>query len=101
MSTTSDKLSELFSRIPRRHTAENVKEFNAILAEYEDILISIEAEPEYEQAVAVFFADLDPIRETIKNSSLNKHSKQAKDKLFDEGSGDLKISMEALMKLYS
>ncbi|RYD73945.1 MAG: hypothetical protein EOP53_19205 [Sphingobacteriales bacterium] len=101
MSTTAEQLISLFGRIPRRHTAENVKELNTILNEYEDILISIEAEPAYEKAVAVFFDDLGPIRETIKSSSLNKYSKQAKDKLFDEGSGALKTSMEALMQLLS
>ncbi len=101
MNATSQTLSSLFSRIPRRHTPENVKEFYAILDEYEDVLRSIEAEPKYEKEVAVFFDDLDPIRDAIKNSSLNKHSKQAKDKLFDEGSGMLKDSMESLMKVYS
>jgi hypothetical protein len=100
MSINSDKLSTLFSRIPRRHTPENVKEMNGILDEYEAILLDIEAEPVYEKGVAVFFDDLESVRETIKNSSLNKHSKQAKDKLFDEGSGVLKNSIEELMKVY-
>lgn len=100
MSMNSDNLSSLFSRIPRRHSPENTKEMNAILDEYEAILLSIEAEPVYEQEVAAFFDDLDNVRETIKSSSLNKHSKHTKDKLFDEGSGALKNSMEELMKVY-
>jgi hypothetical protein len=98
--TISQQLSSLFSRIPRRHTPENVKEIYAILDEYEELLRNIEAEPEHEKEVAVFFDDLDTVRETIKNSSLNKYSKQAKDKLFDEGSGILKDNMEGLMKMY-
>ncbi|MBC7936612.1 MAG: hypothetical protein H7Y86_14775 [Rhizobacter sp.] len=100
MSTNSDELSSLFARIPRRHTVENVKELNEILDAYENILLGIEAEPAYEKAVAVFFDDLETVRATIKNSSHSKHSKPAKDKLFDEGSGVLKNSMEELMKTY-
>jgi hypothetical protein len=100
MSANSAKLSTLFDRIPRRHTPDNVKEMYSILDEYEDVLREIEAEPAYEKEVAVFFDELDPIRESVKNSSLNKHSKQAKDKLFDEASGALKDTMEALMQVY-
>ena len=101
MSTNTEELSSLFSRIPRRHTVENVKELNEILDAYENILLSIEAEPAYEKLVAVFFDDLETVRDTIKSSSHSKHSKQAKDKLFDEGSGVLKNSMEELMKVYN
>jgi len=100
MSVNLNKLSILFDRIPRRHTPDNVKEMYGILDEYEDLLRDIEAEPAYEKEVAVFFDELDPVREMVKSSSLNKHSKQAKDKLFDEASGALKDTMEALMKVY-
>jgi hypothetical protein len=96
----SQSLASLFGRIPRRYTPENVKEIYAILDEYDNLLRSLEANPEYEKEVAVFFDDMDTVRETIKNSSLNKHSKQVKDKLFDEGSGVLKDSMENLEKMY-
>ncbi|RYY70895.1 MAG: hypothetical protein EOO13_05045 [Chitinophagaceae bacterium] len=97
--STSEILTALFSRIPRRHTTDNVKELYAILDEYEDVLREVEADPVFEKEVAIYFDDLDSVRDTIKNSSLNKHSKQTKDKLFDEGSGMLKDSMESLMKL--
>ena len=100
MSNNAAILSSLFSRIPRRHSPENIKELNDILNAYEGVLISIESEPAFEKAVAVFFDDLEPIRTAIKNSSMNKYSKQAKDKFFDEGSGALKTSMETLMELY-
>ena len=92
-------LTALYTRIPRRHTADNVKELFAILDEYEDILREIESTTEYEKAVAIYFDDLETVRETIKNSSANKHSKPAKDKLFDEGSGMLKDSMDNLLQL--
>lgn len=98
--SNSQLLSSLFARIPRRYTPENAKEIYAVLDEYEALLRNIEAEPEYEKEVAVFFDDMDTVREMIKNASLNKHSKQVKDKLFDEGSGVLKDSMEQLAKIY-
>jgi hypothetical protein len=37
MNEINEKLKELFDRIPRRHTAENVKEIYGILDEYEDL----------------------------------------------------------------
>ncbi|RYY47074.1 MAG: hypothetical protein EOO06_13150 [Chitinophagaceae bacterium] len=95
----SQELAALFSRIPRRHTADNVKEMQSILDEYEEVLRELESDPAYEAGVAPFFDELESTRETIKNASLNKHSKPTKDKLFDEGSGALKETMEALMKM--
>lgn len=99
MNETRKKLTELFDRIPRRHTADNVKEIYSILDEYEDLLKSMEADSRYEAQIAVFFDALDPIRATIKKSNDNKASKKNKDVLFDEASGALKDTMEALMQL--
>lgn len=101
MNQTATTLQALFNRIPRRHSLENVKDINSILAEYEDILISIEAmNPFYEKNIPVFFDDLEAVRITIKRSTDNKASKKTKDNLFDEGSGNLKDSMQALMDVY-
>ena len=96
---TGKKLKELFDRIPRRHSADNVKDIYAILDEYENVLQDIEREKKYEQQVAPFFDILDPIRATIKKSSDNKASKKMKDTLFDEASGALKDTMEELMEM--
>ncbi len=101
MNTTSQKLSNIFDRIPRRHTTDNVKEIYAILDEYEDILRQIETDPDYEQQVAIFFEELDPIRSVVKKSNDNKASKKQKDSYFDEASVALKDTMEALMEVYS
>ena len=100
MNPTSQKLTDLFNRIPRRHTTDNVKDIYAILDEYEDVLREIEAEAKYEQVVAAYFEELDPIRATVKKSTDNKASKKQKDNYFDEASGALKDSMELLMDLY-
>jgi hypothetical protein len=99
MSITGKKLKELFNRIPRRHSVDNVKDIYAILNEYENVLQDIEREKTYEQQVAPFFDALDPIRATIKKSSDNKASKKMKDTLFDEASGALKDTMEELMEM--
>ena len=81
---------------------ENVKEINDILAEYEDLLISIEAVNSfYEKNIPAFFDELEAVRVTIKKSTDNKASKKNKDSLFDEGSGNLKESMQELMELYA
>jgi hypothetical protein len=102
MNTTTTRLRELFARIPRRHSPDNVKEIYNILDEYEDLLRSIEAESDhYEKNVPPFFDALDPIRATVKRSSDNKASKKNKDTLFDEASGALKDTMEALIKMYA
>jgi hypothetical protein len=99
MNEVKEKLKELFDRIPRRHTADNVKEAYNILDEYEDLLKTMEADDRYEKQIARFFEVLDPIRATIKKSNDNKASKKAKDVLFDEASGALKDTMEELMQL--
>ena len=99
MNDNKEKMKELFDRIPRRHSADNVKEMYSILDTYEDLLKSMEADDGYEKQVAHFFEALDPIRATIKKSNDNKASKKTKDVLFDEASGALKDTMEALMQL--
>jgi hypothetical protein len=99
MDEIKEKIKELFDRIPRRHTSDNVKEMYSILDAYEDVLISMEANEQYEKQVARFFEALDPIRATIKKSNDNKAAKRTKDLLFDEASGALKDSIEELMQL--
>ena len=102
MNNTSQDLKALFDRIPRRHSPENVKEFYAILDEYETLLQQIEAENTfYEQNVPEFFEAIDPVRVLVKKSSDNKASKKMKDTYFDEASGNLKDSIEALTVFYA
>ena len=94
-------LTALFNRIPRRHSIENVKDIYGIVNEYETILINIEAvNAFYEKNIPAFFDGLDTIRTTIKKSADNKASKKNKDIFFDEASGLLKDSMQAMMTLY-
>jgi ElaB/YqjD/DUF883 family membrane-anchored ribosome-binding protein len=99
MNEINEKLRELFDRIPRRHTADNVKEMYSILDDYEELLKTMEADDRYEKQIARFFEALDPIRTTIKKSNDSKASKKGKDVLFDEASGALKDTMEELMQL--
>ncbi len=99
MTTTHEQLRELFSRIPRRHTADNVKEIYSILDGYEDVLKTMETDSRYENSVAGLFEALDPIRATVKKSNDGKASKKTKDILFDEASGSLKDAIEAAMQL--
>ncbi|RYY16753.1 MAG: hypothetical protein EOO04_26445 [Chitinophagaceae bacterium] len=101
MNTTIIALNELFERIPRRHSADNVKEFYNILDEYETLLQNIEGEsPELEKKVAPFFDTLEPVRGLIKKSSDNKASKKMKDNFFDEASGSLKDSVQSVIDFY-
>ncbi len=95
----NDQISELYDRIPRRHTADNVKEIYSILDAYEDLLQTLEADARYEQGIAPFFDAIDPIRETVKKSNSPKASKKEKDNLFDEASGMLKDQMDELRQL--
>ncbi len=55
----------------------------------------------YEKNIAVFFDELDTVRAAIKKSTDNKASKKNKDSFFDEASGALKDSMQALMEMYA
>ncbi len=98
---TAASINALFSRIPRRHNDENVKEIKSIVAEYEDVLIGIEAEnPFYEKNIPPFFEMVEEIHLLIKKSTDNKASKKTKDNFFDEASVALKDSMEALLKMW-
>ncbi|MEJ7610864.1 MAG: hypothetical protein WKF88_06770 [Ferruginibacter sp.] len=102
MNVTATELNNLFDRIPRRHTPDNVKEIYSILDEYETVLQTVEGESAYfEKNISPFFEALDPIRALIKKSTDNKAAKKVKDDLFDEGSGALKDSMEDLMRVYA
>ena len=101
MNITATTLQALFNRIPRRHSLENVKEIYSILTEYEDLLITIEAvNAFYEKNMPIYFDELEDVRAIIKKSTDNKASKKMKDNLFDEGSGNLKDSMQKLMDIY-
>lgn len=99
MNEPLEKVRNLFQRIPRRHTSDNVKEINTILSEYEDVLMEMESDDRYKTQVPAFFDALDPIRTTVKKSNDPKASKKGKDILFDEASGALKDTMEEIMKL--
>ncbi|TCJ14256.1 hypothetical protein EPD60_09645 [Flaviaesturariibacter flavus] len=99
MNESFQKVRDLLERVPRRHNADNVKEINSIVDEYEDVLRQLESNPQLEPVIAGYFEALDPIRRTIKESNHAKHSKKAKDDLFDDASGQLKDSMEDLLRL--
>jgi hypothetical protein len=102
MNSTTTALNELFNRIPRRHSVENVKDINGIVTEYEDLLITIEAVNSfYEKSISLFFDDIETIKAAIKKSTDNKASKKNKDSFFDEASGALKDSIQALLALYA
>jgi hypothetical protein len=102
MNSITTALKVLFDRIPRRHSLENVKEINTILNEYENLLVNIEAVNSfYEKNIPVFFDELEQVRSSVKKSTDNKASKKNKDIFFDEGSGALKDSIQALIDLYA
>ena len=102
MSETTSALTALLKRIPRRHSIENIKDINAIIKEYEDLLIIIEAvNPFYEKNLPVYFDAIEEVKATIKRSGDNKASKKNKDSFFDEASDKLKDNMEELLKLYA
>jgi len=101
MEQHKDQLQELYNRIPRRHSAENVLEINNIIDDYENILGRIESlNGYYEKATASFYPSLDAIRTNIKMSNSSKHAKKAKDSLFDEASGMLKDDIQSLITVY-
>ena len=99
MDDAKQKIKALFDRIPRRHTTDNVKEMYSILDDYEQLLMTMEADERYATTVPRFFEALEPIRATTKKSNDNKASKKTKDVLFDEASGALKDTIEELMQL--
>lgn len=101
MNPTTKNLNELFDRIPRRHSADNVKDIYSIADEYEGLLLNIEAENTfYEKNIAEFFDQLEEVRGLIKKSTDNKASKKNKDSFFDDASGALKDSVQALLEFY-
>ena len=102
MNATTTLLNLLYSKIPRRHTTDNVKEIYGLLNEYELLLKSIEAENGwYEKNTAIYFDEIDMVRSLVKRSSDNKASKKNKDQFFDEASGTFKDSMQSLIALYA
>jgi hypothetical protein len=101
MNPITTALEALFNRIPRRHTTENVKDIYSIITEYEDILIKIEGtNAYYEKRMPAFFDEAEQARVAIKRSTDNKASKRTKENFFDEGSGILKDSIQALVSAY-
>ncbi len=101
MNLIRQSLTDLFDRIPRRHNTDNVKEIYSIADEYETVLTDIESENEfYEKQVPAFFDGLEEVRALVKKSNDNKASKKNKDSFFDEASGLLKDSVQAVMELY-
>ena len=101
MNSIAAALKELFERIPRRHSLENVKEINSITVDYEDVLISIEAVNSfYEKNTTTFFDEIDLVKTLVKKSTDNKLSKKSKDDYFDEASSKLKDNIQALILFY-
>lgn len=101
MNLIKQSLTALFDRIPRRHSTDNVKEIYSITDEYEALLTNIEAENEfYEKRLPAFFDELEQVRATVKKSTDSKASKKNKDSFFDEASGLLKDSVQALIETY-
>ena len=101
MHPTIAALQELFEKIPRRHSSDNVKAMYSLINEYELLLQSIEAiSPAHEKQVAIFFEDLDTVRAAVKKSTDNKASKKNKDDSFDEASSMLKTNIESLMEVF-
>jgi archaellum component FlaC len=99
METFHQNLEQLRTRIPRRHTSENVLEINSIVDEFEDILRQVEAIDEnHAKSTAPLFEQLDEVRSKIKLSNSNKASKKVKDSLFDEASGMLKDAVQSLLE---
>ncbi len=101
MSDIAHQLSELFNRIPRRHSTDNVKDIYNIISEYEDVLMKIEAVNSfYEKNIATYFDDAENAKAAIKKSTDNKASKKNKDAFFDDGSGILKESIQNVLEFF-
>src|SRR4051812_4288269 len=96
----NQELESLRTRIPRRHSPENVQEIKDIADEYEDILRRIEEiDDDHAAKTAALFDQLDEVRAKIKLSGSSKNSKKVKDSLFDEASGLLKDGVMELLEL--
>ena len=92
-------LNDLYNRIPRRHSSENLQLINAVLDEYTDVLGKVEAtSPWFEKSAAAFYPSLESIQANIKMSNSSKHAKKAKDNLFDDASGQLKDDIQSLIQ---
>ena len=100
MDNNSQKLNDIFSRIPRRHNDDNVKEIKSLIEEYEDVLIEIETMPAYEKEIAIYFDALEPIKALVKKSTENKASKKQKDDYFGDAATALKDTIEELQSFY-
>lgn len=101
MHPTTAALQELLERVPRRHSADNVKEITLVMSEYENVLMQIESvSTYYEKQSAVFFDQLEDIRTDVKKSTDNKASKKSKDDYFQEAAGNLKQNIEALINVF-
>jgi hypothetical protein len=100
MDNNSQKLNDIFSRIPRRHNDDNVKEIKSLIEEYEDVLIEIETLPAYEKEIAVYFDALEPIKALVKKSTENKASKKQKDDYFGDAATAFKDTIEELQNFY-
>lgn len=99
MSETTAGLTALYSRIPRRHSVENVAEIKSTITEYEAVLIAIEAiNPYYEKLVPQFFDEVEEVKFPIKKSTDNKASKKTKDIFFDEAADAFKDSIQKLIE---
>jgi hypothetical protein len=101
MQAFTQELKDLYNRVPRRHSTENVKDINGIVNDYENILRAIEViNSYYEKNTAGLFPGLDTIRAKIKMSTDNKASKKNKDAFFDDASVTLKDNIELLIGIY-
>lgn len=95
------QLTDLFNRIPRRHSTDNVKDIYGIITEYENVLIIIEAvNSYYEKNISSFFDEAARAQSAIKKSTDGKASKKNKDSFFDEGSGILKESIQNVIEFF-
>lgn len=101
MDNNSQILNDIFSRIPRRHNDDNVKEIKSLIEEYEDVLIEIETMPAFEKEVAAYFDALEPIKVLVKKSTENKHSKKQKDDFFGDAAIAFKDTIEEIKNLIS
>jgi hypothetical protein len=98
---TAAAITALFDKTPRRHNADNVKEINTIIAEYEVLLMQIEGlNVFYEKGISPFFDHVEELKAAIKKSNDNKASKKNKDDYFDNASVALKDSMQSLLLFY-
>lgn len=98
METYIAQLQDLYNRVPRRHSAENMVEINGIVHAYATVLGQIEATNDwYEKNTAVFYPSLENIQQQVKMANSSKHAKKAKDNLFDEASGALKDDIQSLI----